>query len=236
MLVLVFKHEILSEGFATFLLSEDKGQWRGHGDLPDSPQPFLFGGETYDLQKTQQNEGETTVVKEHGLVAPGRERIIDVLGKEHLLELPFPLGPEATFPVIGRRVFESPEEHIPNRKIGEILVMPTPLVMDAMHFRALEKIADPAGSPDVHMVKVFPKGSIEQAPGPSFYRKTEQEIIDCPDNQGIDDDLARVLVKGGDGLDTAGAMMNLMEGQPEEVHVMAQPVPPIEQQGHHQIA
>ena len=58
----------------------------------------------------------------------------------------------------------------------------SPLVMDAVHLRALEEIADPSGSFDVHVIEVFTKGSVEQAPGSGFYRKTKQKKIDCPDN------------------------------------------------------
>ena len=73
--------------------------------------------------------------------------------------------------------------------------MLSPLMMNPVHFRTLEKIADPAGSFDVHVVKVFTEGSIEQAPGPGFDRKTEQEEVDGPDHERVNDDLCRMLVE-----------------------------------------
>tara|TARA_Y100000589_G_C27064873_1_gene592893 strand:+ start:476 stop:1015 length:540 start_codon:yes stop_codon:yes gene_type:complete len=175
-------------------------------------------------------------VVEHLLSVLGGEGIVDVPVKEHLFEFSFALGPKAAFPVIGRRVFESAEEHIPNGKVGEILVMFSTLMVNPVHLGTLEKIADPTGSLDVHVVKVFTKRSIDQAPSTGFDRKTEKKKIDGADHEGIDDNLARMLVERGDGLDTTRAMMNLMKGQPKKIHVVTQTVPPVEKQGHDKVA
>ena len=124
-----------------------------------------------------------------------REGVVNVLVKEHILELAFAFGPEAALPVIRRWVFESAEKHIPNGEVREIFVMLVTLVMDAVHFRTLEKITDPAGGSDVHVVEVFTEGSIEQAPGAGFDRKTEQEEVDGADHERVNDDLCRMLVE-----------------------------------------
>jgi hypothetical protein len=105
-----------------------------------------------------------------------------------------------------------------------------------VHLGTLEKIADPAGSLDVHVVKVFSEGSIEETPGSRFNGKTEKEIIDGSDDERVNDDLAWMLVERGDGLDTTGAMMYLMKSKPKKIHVVTQTVPPIKKQGHNDIA
>ena len=172
----------------------------------------------------------------HRLLFLGRIRIVHIFMQKHVLQLTFPLGLESTIALIGRRIVESTEEHIPNGQIGKVLVMFTTLVMDAVHLGTLEKIADPAGSLDVHVIKVFTEGSIEKTPGSRLDRKTEKEIIDGPDDERVDDDLAWMLVEGGDGLDTARAMVYLMKGQPEKIHVVTQAVPPVKKQGHYDVA
>ena len=67
------------------------------------------------------------------------------------------------------------------------------------------------------MIKVFTKRSIDQTPSTGFDRKTEKKKIDGADHEGVDDNLARMLVERSDGLDTTGTMMNLMKGQPEKI-------------------
>ncbi len=156
--------------------------------------------------------------------------------QKHVLQLAFTLGPKATIALVGSRIVESTEEHIPNGQIGKVLVMFTALMMDAVHLGTLEKIADPTGSLDVHVVKVFTEGSIEKTPGSRFNGKTEKEIIDGTDDERVNDDLAWMLVERGDGLDATGAMMHLMKSQPEKIHVVTQTVPPIKKQGHDDVA
>ena len=54
-------------------------------------------------------------------------------------------------------VFESAEKHIPNGKVGEILVMFSTLMVNPVHLGTLKKIADPTGGFNVHVIKVFTK-------------------------------------------------------------------------------
>ena len=173
---------------------------------------------------------------DHLLPVSGGEGVVDVPVEEHLFELSFAFGPEAAFPVIRRRVFESAEKHIPNGEVGEILVMFSTLMVNPVHLGTLEKKADPTGGFNVHVIKVSTKRSIDQAPSTGFDRKTEKKEIDGADHEGVDDDLAGVLVERGDGLDTTGTMMNLMKGQPEKIDVVTQTVPPVEKQSDREVA
>jgi len=91
-----------------------RGDDKLHGDLSDSLQPLLLGDEPDELNQTNENKANAKIVVDHLLPVSGGAGAVDVPVEEHLFELSFTLGPEAALPIIGGRVFESTEKHIPN--------------------------------------------------------------------------------------------------------------------------
>src|SRR5882672_6602697 len=81
----------------------------------------------------------------------------------------------------------------------------------------------------IGVIKIFPSASEKVVPEKSHQRTTEQRIQnDCAEN-GIAQDLNRVLVEGRHELDTRRRMMNLVKDEPPSFYV-SESVPPIKEE------
>jgi hypothetical protein len=66
--------------------------------------------------------------------------------------------------------------------------------------------------------------------------EAHHQIEDEQGAEAVDEGLHRVLVEGGEQLDALRAVVELVEPAPEEVALVAQPVPPVVDEGDHQVA
>ena len=133
------------------------------------------------------------------------------------------------------RVLVSTEHHVPPCDVAVVVFVATVLVMDAMHFRSLKNVAHPMRRLDIHMVEKFGYRCIECDPCGTFDVQSENRKIDERNDDAVDDQFDRVFVKRRYSLNATGTMVQLMAGQPQEVDVMSQAMPPIEDKGECQI-
>lgn len=120
------------------------------------------------------------------------------------------------------------EQHVPPSYVPIVVFMALVLVVDAMHFWSLKKIAHPVRRLDIRVVEELSHCAAESKDGSALKAKPQEAI----DKQTADDRICNhfqgMFVKGSDHFDTSWAVMDLVEAEPQEVNPMTPPVPPIE--------
>lgn len=147
---------------------------------------------------------------------------------EHGNQLLFLRSIESTSAIELFWVLVCAEQHVPPCYVPIVVLMALVLVVDAMHFWSLKKITHPVRRLDIRVVEELSHCAAEGKYGSALKTKPQQAIDKQTANDRICNHFQGMFVKGSDHFDTLGAVMDLVEAQPEEVNSMTPPVPPIE--------
>ena len=84
------------------------------------------------------------------------------------------------------------------------------------------------GSAQVAVIEELTQGRKYVEPCRSGGRSAKKSEQKCAGKYGVESDFNGVLIKGGQGFDSRGAVVNLMKDSPQKVEVVSGAMPPIE--------
>ena len=99
-------------------------------------------------------------------------------------------------------------------------------MMDSMHLRPLEDIADPVRSLNISVIEELADGGKKRVNGGGFWRETKKAIHQQATQDRVDRHFDGMLVKRSEHFDATRTVMNLVKDQPEPLD-MADAMPPI---------
>jgi hypothetical protein len=129
------------------------------------------------------------------------------------------------------RILVRAKEHVPPGDVTVVVLVTVVLMVDSMHFRALEEIADPAGRLNVGVIEELTERGAQRVYRSRLEREAQERVDEKTANDRIDDHLARMFVEGSDDFQPLRAVMDLMKTEPEQAVLMAPSMPPIEDEG-----
>lgn len=154
--------------------------------------------------------------------------IVNVLAGKHLKQLLLLWVIESTGMNPRFRVLVRTEQHVPPRDVAVVVPVAIAMVVDSMHFGALEDEANPAGRPDVGVIEELAQRGTQRVDRASLQREPEHRVHEQAADDRVDDHLAGMLVERRDYLQALRTMVDLMESAPQQVVLVAPTVPPIE--------
>lgn len=88
----------------------------------------------------------------------------------------------------------------------------------------------------IHMVDKFTQRAVQNTPSHSFDIETKNQVGNGSHQQRVHQNLKRVFVKRGNGLNPTWTVVKLMKEQPQNIAIMTQTMPPIKNKGNAQVA
>src|SRR5262249_10262326 len=125
------------------------------------------------------------------------------------------------------RIFERAEEHVPKRKIREVVAMTAALMMDTVTLRSLDQIAKPVRGAYVPVIEQLGNPGQQERKARALRAQAEEDVKDGGCKSDVDQNSGRVLVEGGNNLQPRCAVVNLMEPAPQERNFMTDAMPPV---------
>lgn len=109
--------------------------------------------------------------------------------------------------------------------------MTVALVVDAVHLRALEQVAEDVRGAQVRVVEHLAERSEHDVVGAGLDADAHHHVGDEAAQQRVEDHLGRMLVEGGEYLDALRRVVQLVEQPPERVVGVARAMPPVGDEG-----
>lgn len=97
-------------------------------------------------------------------------------------------------------------------------------MVNAVHLRTLEEVANPLGRANTRVVKKFTERCARRIDGAGLYGQAQKSVNECAADERIYYHLTGMFVERGDQLDPLGAVMDLVEQAPQHIILVAPPV------------
>lgn len=154
-----------------------------------------------------------------------------VAEQQHVDELLLLVAGEALRLVDAAGVLVGAEQHVPDREVAVVALVTVALVVDAVHLRALEQVAEDVRGAQVRVVEHLAERGEHDVVGAGLDADAHHHVGDEAAQQRVEDHLGRMLVEGGEYLDALRRVVQLVEQPPERVVGVARAMPPVGDEG-----